>query len=200
MKTVKLILLRKVKYGEADLVVSGITSEGLKISFMARSALRSRKRFGGGVLEPTHYISASYNESRSSSSGGGLHSLSEASVINEFLQLKKDYDRIQLALHMVGMIDRLSKEGDMDLKGLFDLLGNSLAAAEKSSHLGKLRTHFEVKLMANLGIMPQWDQVTPFLERPVREHESVVASIDNVEMFSERVHRYIEDQLNVRLR
>ncbi len=52
----RLIILRTIKYSEADLIVHGLNTEGARINFMAKSALKSRKRFGGGVLEPTHYM------------------------------------------------------------------------------------------------------------------------------------------------
>ena len=196
MKATKLILLRKVKYGEADLILSGITCEGSKLSFVARSAVKSRKRFGGGVLEPTHYVRATYKESRSES---GLNSLSEASLLESFAGLKKDFSRIEMGLKMVRMIDRLSQDGDQDLKNLFDLLGNSLKAAETSQNLEKLQIHFEVKLMTYLGILPQWSEVRPFLNQNIDQHQTVETSLSDVGAFSEKVHRYFEEHLNVRL-
>ncbi len=43
------IVVRRVAYGEADLIVTLYTRELGKISALARSARRSRKRFGGGL-------------------------------------------------------------------------------------------------------------------------------------------------------
>ena len=72
------ILLKKVRFAESDLILTGISSEGEKKSFLARSALKSRKRFGGGVLEPTHFVEIGYSEKPGENR---LGTLDEASLI-----------------------------------------------------------------------------------------------------------------------
>lgn len=189
-----MIVLRKIKYGESDLVVHGLDSAGEKRSFIARGAAKSRKRFGGGVLEPTHYIAATYQPSPREQS---LHTLQEAAVVNDFPGLKSDYSRVELALYMVGLVDRLSHEGDMDLKNLFDLLGNSLSACERSSRLHVLRTHFEFKLLAYLGILPPWNDTQIFLQTRIDEHEKIDLTQPNAKTFSDRILNFIEEHFQV---
>ena len=69
MKTEYLFVLRVIKYGEADLIVSGLNTMGAKIPLFAKYALKSRQRFGGGVLQPTHYIKATYSHTSKSFRG-----------------------------------------------------------------------------------------------------------------------------------
>ena len=59
----RFIILKKMKYGESDLILHAISMQGEKLSFIARGALKSKKRFGGGVLEPTHFVSFTYKQS-----------------------------------------------------------------------------------------------------------------------------------------
>ena len=191
-----MIILRKVKYGEADLVIQGLDSFGAKHGFLARSAAKSKKRFGGGVLEPTHYISGTYRESRSAQ---GLHELKDATLINDFAKLKTDYTRIETALYMVGLIDRLSYEGDVDMQNLFNLLGNSLGAAESCQQLHKLRVQFEFKLLAYLGIFPQWPEGQIFITQRMGESDSIDLTVEDSLILSKRIRQFIEEHFQIRL-
>ena len=83
------IVLKATRYSEADLIVSVLTSEGQRLQLFARNALKSKKRFGGGVLEPTRYIQVSYEDRRSKLGGESeLHTLREASIIQAFEGLR----------------------------------------------------------------------------------------------------------------
>lgn len=55
------LLLRRVDYGESDLVLTLLTRELGKISALARGARKSSKRFGG-ALEPMHTLAVELDE------------------------------------------------------------------------------------------------------------------------------------------
>jgi DNA repair protein RecO (recombination protein O) len=55
------LLLRRVEYGEADLVLTLLTQKLGKISALARSARKSMKRFGGSI-EPMHTLMLELDE------------------------------------------------------------------------------------------------------------------------------------------
>src|SRR5690606_3807518 len=154
-------------FSEADLIVHALSQSGQKLKLFARSALKSRKRFGGGVLQPTHYVSLSFKESRDEE---GLGSLSEASLIEGFDSLRTDYDRLQLALHFVSIIYRLSVEGSTDSQNLFDLLGNALQALQVATNLDLLKTQFELKLLYYQGVLPHLENAKSLLEHSIREN------------------------------
>ena len=61
----RFIILKKMKYGESDLIIHALSSAGTKKSFIARAALKSKKRFGGGVLEPSHFVKLTYKPGKS---------------------------------------------------------------------------------------------------------------------------------------
>jgi DNA repair protein RecO (recombination protein O) len=162
----RIIVLRKIKHGESDLIIHGLNKAGAKMSFFAKAAAKSKKRFGGGVLEPTHYIKISYQKSKSDE---GLMRLDEARLLEDFKNLRLDYERLETALYFVTLIEKVSKEGVVDSPEIFDLLGNALRAAETSNNLSKLRMHFQIRLLAGQGVMPAIPDVEPFLEKSVRE-------------------------------
>lgn len=148
------IILRTLRYGDADLIVTLLTNEGARLQLFARAALKSKKRFGGGVLEPTHFVTASYEDRRSRLGGDSeLHSLREASLIEDFAGLRKDYARVEAALKMLQIVARIVREGDTGSAEIFNLLGNALREAQTSTALDRLIIHFEIRLLASQGIL-----------------------------------------------
>ncbi|HKO53497.1 MAG TPA: DNA repair protein RecO [Polyangiaceae bacterium] len=69
------LLLRRVEYGDSDLVVTLLTDTIGRVSALARGARRSVKRFGG-VIEPMHTLRIAYDDR----SGAELVVLREAKL------------------------------------------------------------------------------------------------------------------------
>lgn len=191
----KVIILRKTRYGDNDLILNCLTPEGAKISLYARSALRSKKRFGGGVLEPTHYILALYDDK--SRGENTLHTLKEATLIQDFPGLRTDYARIEAALYFLSLVSSVVKEGVIDSAEIFNLLGNTLKVTEKSSRIDHLRTHFEVKLLANQGVLPLEGEEAQLLSLPISEHENTQLSDAHWAQLRGRVKRVLQEYLQV---
>jgi DNA repair protein RecO (recombination protein O) len=170
----RVFILKCVRYGDADLIVQALNPQGARLSLFARSALKSKKRFGGGVLEPTHYVHVLYEDKSSTAKAENpLHILKEASLLEGFDGLRLDYDRIQAALHFVRIISNMVREGDLDSTEIFNLLGNALRTAQTSSNLEKLRIHFEVKLLANQGVLPHEPEELLLMRAPLVAHEKI---------------------------
>ncbi len=165
------ILLKKVRYGEADLIVTGISSEGEKKSFLARSALKSRKRFGGGVLEPLHHVKLTYSDK---SERQQLSVLEEAQIVNDFDLIKKDYDLLQFGLFAVECVLKVSQEGDNVSDALYNLLGHCLKnlASENlnyEKHIPIIKIQFFLKLLGNQGVLEQEPWMKPYLGAPLSD-------------------------------
>lgn len=189
MEKEKVIVLKTVKYSEADLIVHGLNNQGARLNFIAKGALRSRKRFGGGILEPTHYISVTY---RKTGSEPHLYFLQEASLIEDFPNLRTSYEKVELALYMLQLIAKVSQEGDTHSRELFDLLGFGLRALEKSQRFDVLRAAFEIKLLAQQGVLPQDLPGSENFRRPLAEHESISMTSDTFV----RLRSRLRDALN----
>lgn len=169
----RIIILRTVKYSEADLIVHGLTPGGGRMNFLARSALKSRKRFGGGVLEPTHYILAHYRAGTAKNDEAPLHHLEEAVLIKGFQGVRDNYDRLEVALGMVQVIAKIAQPGIEDAPDVFDLLGNGLFAAETCHRPELLKLQFEAKLLYIQGVLPPNPSLGPLLRRPLKDHALV---------------------------
>lgn len=195
----KVIILRKTRFGDADLILNCLTPTGSRISLFARSALRSKKRFGGGVLEPTHYVHVVYEDkSGTSPADNPLHTLKEASIIEDFSGLRSDYARIELALHFVSLVSEVVREGEIDASDLFNLLGNTLRAVEISQQLACLRTVFEVKLLANQGVLPVEEEERMLLSVPISAHERLNLTPQQWQDLRQRIGRVLREYLQHR--
>ncbi len=191
----KVIVLRNYKWSESDLMVHTLNSAGAKMCFVARGALRSKKRFSGGVLEPTHYILAHYQESRRSVDEEPLHLLQDAELIKGFNGIRESYDRIEVALAMVGHMAKVAQPGVDDGTDLFDLLGNGLFAAESSFQAQLLRLQFETKLLYLQGVLPTQLQYAELLKRPLKEHHLIQLSADEMKFLKFEVKNNLERYL-----
>jgi DNA repair protein RecO (recombination protein O) len=161
----KVFVLKKVKYGEADLILTVINSKGSKFGLLARGAAKSKKRFSGGILEPTHYLDIIYKNKDSK-----LGIIEEAHLIKDFHLLRLDYDRLSVALSLVDKVYRISQEGDIHGASLFNLLGNSLTTLEKISlaqHLNFIKMVIDLKILQIEGILEEAPWMEPLIKKPL---------------------------------
>lgn len=155
------IILRKIKYGEADLIIHALGSNGARSSFIAKSALKSKKRFGGGILEPLHFVSFTYKEKQDSSQ---MKTLSEATLIEDFREIRTSYDKLELALYILDCVSHVSLEGDQHSEFLFNLTGHSLRAVAKTLSPATLKLHFCLKFLYQQGVISMEPWMNVFLK------------------------------------
>ena len=95
--------MRRVDYGESDLVLGLFTEDLGRLSALARGARKSRRRFGG-VLEPMHTLSVSVDERI----GAELCTLREAKLDTVRTRLTADLERMEIAGRALGWVRRAS--------------------------------------------------------------------------------------------
>ena len=139
-------------------------------------------------------------EDKASGGESQLHTLKEASLIQDFPGLRTDYSRIELALHIVRLVGDVVKEGDVGSTDLFNLLGNALKAVETSTDLSKLHVHFEAKLLANQGMLPLDNQADEDLMRaPIGDHAALPLGAQEWIEMRVRMRRLLQDYLHTAL-
>ncbi len=99
------ILLRRIDYGDQDLIVTFLTREGGKGSAIAKSAKRSVKRFGG-ILEPFSLLQVVWKQGR-----GGLPILQEASLRSAFFHIRSDIRKTAHACYWAELVHEWAEEG-----------------------------------------------------------------------------------------
>ena len=96
------IILRHIDYGEADRIVTFFTPEHGRCKGFARSARKSRKRFGPG-LEPFAKVLMHW----STSASGGLLTLREVDLLDLHVGLRSDLDAIALAGYGCELVEEM---------------------------------------------------------------------------------------------
>lgn len=172
MQTGFFIIIKKVRYSEADLIITALSSKGEKKSFLARNALKSKKRFGGGVLEPTHYVKLTF---QSKEERQQLNILEEAQLINDFSFLRSHYDLLEFSLQTLECIYKVSLEGDQNSETLYNLLGHtlknlSLEGLNLDIDLPTLKLQFYLKFLAEQGVLELEPWMGPYLKANLSDH------------------------------
>lgn len=169
----RIIVLRKIVYRDADLIIRGLNTQGAKVSYLAPYAVKSRRRFGGGVLEATNFIEVVYQ--RPPKTPGALIRIQEAQIIKEFQGLRRNYDLIQVSLSFLGLIDHVGQEGYTHGEELFNLLGHTLQylSDQDPKSLSLFRLHFLLKFLFQQGVLHLDPWMRPFLHVPLREHHQL---------------------------
>lgn len=182
------IILKKNKFAESDLILRVLTSEGRKLSLIAKGALQSKKRFSGGVLEPTHFISFKYQPAKES-----LHLLTSAELVQSFPGLREDYDKISSALELLGLVDRVVLEGQ-NQETLFGLTGNALTEISRAQELTQFWIHFGVKFLYQQGVLELEDWMKIYLSCKIGElHEKrLPPDGERASFIKQRLKSYVE--------
>lgn len=160
-----------MKYSEADLILHALSPMGEKLSFLARGALKSKKRFSGGILEPSHFVQFTYKQGAGENK---LHSLTEAVLLNDFKRIRQDYDHLEFALHVLECVGKVSQEGDKNSDSLFNLLGNTLRAIETCQNISVMKMHFYLKFLYQQGILTADPWMVSFLKIPLTESHQLL--------------------------
>lgn len=190
--TGRFFVLRAIKHGESSLIIHLLDRSGSKQVMYARAALVSKKRFGGGVFEPTHYIEAKYRPARS---GEGMGHLIEARLLNGFSQLRLDYDRLNLALYFVKVIGQTAQEEMHDSEQVFNLLGFALQMLQTTTSPAKLKVHFLAQFLDSQGVLPQAESFGALTRFSVQESEKLELSEPQVRGFETALEDHLKAYL-----
>lgn len=187
----KIIVLKVSKYSDSHLMVNGINQKGAKISAMAPAALKSKKRFGGGVLEPTHFIEIQYQLAKQE---GMLPILKEAQIIESFEGLRSDYDKLSLSFYFLKLIELVAHEDAQDSQSLFSLLGHALKALENAKDFSSLKKHFEIKFLYTQGLLELGGNLGEILKKKFSDYVSFHPEYENSPDYR-RLKSSLEDYL-----
>lgn len=186
-----IIILKKWNFSESDIIIKGLNSQGAVMSFIAKSALKSTKRFAGSVLDPISYIKLEYRFAKNN-----LHSLKQAWFLEDFSKLRTSYHRLSLALYFVKILGQISQEGQRDSSELFHLLGNALKQAETSPNLEALKLFFQIKILFLQGVLPAHLYLKDILQYNISKHHKLQMSLDKQQALSKILDRTLTNYIS----
>jgi DNA repair protein RecO (recombination protein O) len=149
------IVLRSIRYGEADRILHLYTPHHGRLSAIAKGVRRARSRFGGR-LEPFFRLDLVLYEGRSD-----LLTVTSAETVAGYPRLRQDAGALDIAARACDAVGRLFDDGDPH-RGVYHLLANELALLDAApspespghaTHANQLA--FRLKLLLASGIAPQ---------------------------------------------
>lgn len=143
------VVLRTIRLGEADRIVSVVTEGRGKVRAVAKGVRRTKSRFGSR-LEPMSHVALQLYEGRD------LHTITQAETLDHFRAVRESLDRVTRATSMLEAVDQLSQEGEPNPALYRMLVGalRALAARDAPVVVGA----FFWKLLALEGFEPVLDR------------------------------------------
>ena len=123
------IVLKTLRLGEADKLVTILTAKKGKVKAVAKGARRPRSRFGA-ALEPFTHCNVILFDKKPTI----LMRMNQADILHSFMRIREDLERIRAAARMVQLVSAILPEGEANPK-IFSLLLAGLAEVEKTDHL-----------------------------------------------------------------
>jgi DNA repair protein RecO (recombination protein O) len=151
LKESEAIILRTYPLREADLLVTLFTRAEGKVHGVARSAKRSKRRFGG-ALEPLTYVRAYYEDRERQE----LSRLDSCEVLESPLAFQVTYPRAIALSHVAELLDELLP--DREPNDAVFRLSLSVLAALHGSDVWMPVTYFELWMTRLMGYLPEFSE------------------------------------------
>ena len=121
------VVLRTIRLGEADRIVTLMTEEHGKVRAVAKGVRRTTSKFGSR-LEPLSHVALLGWQGR-----GDLDTINQVEVIDTFRAVREDLDRMAAAMSMLEVVDQIGQERHANPR-LYEMLVGAIAAlADRNS-------------------------------------------------------------------
>jgi len=144
---VQALIIRSKNFKENDKLITFYSPEKGKQTAIAKGVLKEKSSLRGSV-QPFCYCRLSLAKGR-----GNLDIITQGQVIEPFLRLRTDLERIAYASYIAELLNISVPEKKPD-SGLFALLLAAFSLLELHDDLPLTRHFFELKLLAALGLAP----------------------------------------------
>ena len=144
------IIIKKIKLGEADRILTLYTPRLGKIQAVAKGVRRPRSKMAGHLELLTHSLV-------SLARGRNLDTVIGSQTINSFLPLKSDLQLTSQALYAVELVDLFTADNDEN-HPLFQLLLETMHKLCQGNNNELILRYFELHLLNLVGYRPQLGQ------------------------------------------
>ncbi len=144
------IVLKTQKYGEADLIVTYLTSDMGIISAFAKSPRKTKSRFGSSLEPLTHGKISLWGKEQS------LPKITQSDIVSSFHQLRESYTDFVNISKLIEIVISLTPAG-IPHERLFPFFLNLLHILQSSEHAAKDALHLitVIRLLAVIGYAPR---------------------------------------------
>jgi DNA repair protein RecO (recombination protein O) len=144
------IIIKKIKLGEADRILTLYTPHLGKIRAVAKGVRRPRSKLAGHLELLTHSLV-------SLARGRNLDTITGSQTINSFLPLKSDLQLSSYALYATELVDQFTAD-HIENYPLFQLLLETLHRLCRGGDNELVLRYFELHLLNEVGYRPQLQQ------------------------------------------
>lgn len=145
------LVLNVSDHGEADKIVTFFSPDLGKATGIAKGAKRSKQRFVN-KLEEFSLLEIMYRPPRR----GSLIFIVEAELEKSFLTLRQHFDRYLMAMLIVELVLRFTREHDPDTE-VYSLLAWAMYSLDKGEEPLKTGALFHLRLLGAAGYRPELD-------------------------------------------
>ena len=169
------IILFRRNYGEADRIVSVLSKDYGKLSFMAKSVRKpkSRKRGSLEVFSVIKFAAAR---------GKSLDIVTEVEMIDDMASIRSDIKRVTVAYYFMETVDKLTREEEAH-QDVYFLVLRYLGKLKTTEKLRTLRKDFVKDIVTTLGFWPEG--------KPLNDPDAIMEQITEREMTTKRVGKQI---------
>lgn len=147
-RTTPALVLREVRYNEADRLLTLLTKTDGLITASARGALRRGSRMSAATQQLTYSDMTIFGNK-------GKWIINEAAIIEPFGGLREDISAYSLGTYFAAAVEALSVEDQPD-DAMLQLILNSLYALSNELHRHEhIKASFELRLMCLAGYAPE---------------------------------------------
>jgi DNA repair protein RecO (recombination protein O) len=143
------VVLRTIRLGEADRIVSIVTEGHGKVRAVVKGVRKTKSKFGSR-LEPMSHVALQLYQGRE------LDIVTQAETVDHFRAIREDLDRLNRATSMLEVVDQVAQEREPSPRLYQMLVGGLRALAARDAPL--LVPAFFWKLLALEGSQPLLDQ------------------------------------------
>lgn len=144
------LILRQWDYKEQDRMISMLTPERGKINAIAKGARKTRSKLSGSVQPLTHVNLLIYT-------GKGPDIIQQAEVLDSFIPLKSDLDKLAQAFNLAEIFNAMSFDGETE-EHLFRFFLASLKLLQKAGSTLAAACAIKLKLLAMCGYEMQFGE------------------------------------------
>ena len=141
------VIIKKVKLGEADRILTLYTPHLGKIQGVAKGVRRPRSKLAGHLELLTHSLV-------SLARGRNIDTITGSQTINSFLPLKSDLQLTSYALYVTELVNQFTAD-HIENYPLFQLLLETMERLYQTSNKELALHYFELHLLNEVGYRPQ---------------------------------------------
>jgi DNA repair protein RecO (recombination protein O) len=142
------VVLRSIKLGEADKIVTVMTQGSGKVRAVAKGIRKTTSRFGAR-LEPFTHVNLMLYRGR-----GSLYTVTQAEILAPHMAIREDLARFAAGETMLEAVDKVAEEHERNLRLTLLLLAGCRALDARPIDAAAVAESFMLKLLSLSGFHP----------------------------------------------